>query len=85
MQHASYEIGTRRDEKTGEPLFLVDKKRLGTVAEVKALIQTFETSCRSLSAPYDPDRPATIGDIDAALDAFHVRNRKVLMGGGNRP
>ena len=60
-------------------------KIVGTVAEVKALIDQFERARLAASVPlYDPRRPATIGDIHAALDAFHVRNRRALMAGAIR-
>lgn len=84
MDYAHYEIGTKYDE-NGEPLFLADGKIVGTVAEVKALIDQFERARLAASVPlYDPRRPATIGDIHAALDAFHVRNRRALMAGAIR-
>lgn len=45
MDYAHYEIGTRHDD-DGEPLLLADGKIVGTVAEVKALIERFEIAQR---------------------------------------
>lgn len=104
MDYAHYEIGTKYDE-NGEPLFLADGKIVGTVAEVRALLDKFSppTGWETVRADdprpgplcgfglmkmvpvYDPDRPATIGDIHKALDDFHVRNREALMGGHLEP
>jgi hypothetical protein len=88
MQYAHYEIGTRKDAE-GNPLFLADGKIVGTVGEVKAVIERFEARAAPPRLPHAEDwqhirdqEPATVADVKRMIAANNHAARKQVEAGG---